>query len=819
MTLSLREPFTGKTLRARGGVAVSPPQARRLIHVGPGGTTALDLWTRGDRFRFAVPAIGLVKRGDERTARASMRGMPVDFLRWWFLRPADGKLLWHERAAAADRFVLRDGAAVVDLVARDDGRVHRDALDLGARRAGERSSPRGRAGRGERRRLLERLVPPALDRAPRRGELRRRRTRRRTEPARVRGSRRAGERAVKHLGGASAIAFGAVSALGVGRAAFDAGEVGEPARVAIARDPTLRARRPRAPVRRARATPISARRVDAIARPTCSASRSPTRSPASTRAPAWRTERVGVAIGTSSGGMESAERFFAARASGTVVAPELARAATYFAPFDDALAAAGLDAIASKKTQVLAACAASAIAVGMGLRWLDRGACDVVLAGGYDAISVFVASGFEVLRATTAARPRPFRVGRDGMSLGEGAAIDRAGPRRRRRAARRRPPPRRLRRLERRRAHHRARSHRRGPRARRPAPRSPTPGSTRARRPRERARHRHVVQRRHGVARHRDRASRDAPRPDRSPVQGADRARARRRGRARSARRGRRARARGSLRPRRAKARSIPTRRSMLAIGDAEPRDLDGGAEARRRVRREQRRARPSPGRADRTRRTEASTRRTTFARSSRLRRRDASLDALAVRRTGVALEGPASRGSTRSAGFGLAAAASRSRNASSGGRERLAGAGVVAGHALATLDTNEGFDARLRARGPTAVEPRLFPATSPNAVAGECAHRVSPHRSGLSRSGPGSTAAPRRSARPPSSSRPVTPIAWSSSPPTTWATRRRGAPRRRAGWSGQCAPSSAGAVRAVLVEAVSTSRPRRDSDLARPRR
>ncbi len=123
VTLSLREPFTGKTLRARGAVAVSPPDALRMILVGPGGTTALDLWTRGDRFRFAVPAIDLVKRGDDRTARASMRGMPVDFLRWWFLRPAEGTLLWHERKLDADRFVLRDGAAIVDLVARDDGRL------------------------------------------------------------------------------------------------------------------------------------------------------------------------------------------------------------------------------------------------------------------------------------------------------------------------------------------------------------------------------------------------------------------------------------------------------------------------------------------------------------------------------------------------------------------------------------------------------------------------------------------------------------------------------------------------------------------------
>ena len=45
-----------------------------------------------------------------------------------------------------------------------------------------------------------------------------------------------------------------------------------------------------------------------------------------------------------------------------------------------------------------------------------------------------------------------------------------------------------------------------------------------------------------------------------------------------------------------------------------------------------------------------------------------------------------------------------------------------MAGHGLATLDTNALFDARKRERGARAVEPRLFPATSPNAIGGECA-------------------------------------------------------------------------------------------------
>jgi 3-oxoacyl-[acyl-carrier-protein] synthase-1/3-oxoacyl-[acyl-carrier-protein] synthase II len=55
-------------------------------------------------------------------------------------------------------------------------------------------------------------------------------------------------------------------------------------------------------------------------------------------------------------------------------------------------------------------------------------------------------------------------------------------------------------------------------------------------------------------------------------------------------------------------------------------------------------------------------------------------------------------------------------------GAETIRGAGIIAGHGLATIDTNDRFDSKRRAKGPTLVDPRLFPATSPNAVAGECA-------------------------------------------------------------------------------------------------
>lgn len=162
--------------------------------------------------------------------------------------------------------------------------------------------------------------------------------------------------------------------------------------------------------------------------------------------PHWRASRLGLALGSSSGGMGSIEELFHARAavamdhehehghenvpvqggtwSGTGIAPELARRATYFGPVAPALASVGL-ALAdfTERTHVLAACAASTFALGVAMRWLERDAVDLVIAGGYDALTLLVASGFEAIRATTATTPSPFRLGRDGMALGEGAGL------------------------------------------------------------------------------------------------------------------------------------------------------------------------------------------------------------------------------------------------------------------------------------------------------------------------------------------------------------------------------------------------------------
>jgi hypothetical protein len=116
--LAIVDPRSGKEYMARGAVAISPDRAARMMLVGPGGTTALDVWVTKERFRFAVPGIQLEKRGG--TSPEDARGLPIGLLRWWFLSPLGGKLLVGRSNQYESAWLLRDGDATVTV--RTDGR-------------------------------------------------------------------------------------------------------------------------------------------------------------------------------------------------------------------------------------------------------------------------------------------------------------------------------------------------------------------------------------------------------------------------------------------------------------------------------------------------------------------------------------------------------------------------------------------------------------------------------------------------------------------------------------------------------------------------
>src|SRR5205814_3023844 len=69
------------------------------------------------------------------------------------------------------------------------------------------------------------------------------------------------------------------------------------------------------------------------------------------------------------------------------------------------------------------ACASGANAIGHAWELLRRGHAQRVFTGGYDALSELVFAGFDSLQALSPTSCRPFDAGRDGLALGEGAAI------------------------------------------------------------------------------------------------------------------------------------------------------------------------------------------------------------------------------------------------------------------------------------------------------------------------------------------------------------------------------------------------------------
>ena len=207
---------------------------------------------------------------------------------------------------------------------------------------------------------------------------------------------------------AAIVAFGAASALGLGQAAFDVGGPGAlPANAWSSRVPgkpfgrvlaceAARADRPQALLELGLDQVVA--QLDA-------------------RDSDWRERRLGVVIGTSSGGFAALER---ALQHPDVDAGNWAKSA-YFAPLGGLVAKLGGE--PKRLVSLYAACASSALAIGLGLRWLELNEVDLVIAGGYDAESDWVCAGFDALKATTSGQPRPFRAERDGMALGEGVGL------------------------------------------------------------------------------------------------------------------------------------------------------------------------------------------------------------------------------------------------------------------------------------------------------------------------------------------------------------------------------------------------------------
>ena len=138
----------------------------------------------------------------------------------------------------------------------------------------------------------------------------------------------------------------------------------------------------------------------------------------------WQpAEKLPLVLGTTAGGMPLGEAYFRQAVQRPRRHRRQATRAVHYQPqvqarmILDALGAGGPITIVSN------ACASGSNAIGEAWERIRCGQADRVLAGGYDALSELVFVGFDALQALSTTICRPFDARRDGLALGEGAAV------------------------------------------------------------------------------------------------------------------------------------------------------------------------------------------------------------------------------------------------------------------------------------------------------------------------------------------------------------------------------------------------------------
>ncbi|AEY67076.1 beta-ketoacyl-[acyl-carrier-protein] synthase family protein [Clostridium sp. BNL1100] len=131
--------------------------------------------------------------------------------------------------------------------------------------------------------------------------------------------------------------------------------------------------------------------------------------------------RVGIVVGTSLGGMRSADVFHKQWIEQGIEKTDsnLLKQYPLHAVADILAKEYGFN---GSKIIISTACSSGANAIGLGYDLLKRGMYDLVLAGGVDPISRFSFAGFTSLKAIDSKPCRPFS-GSTGINLGEGAAF------------------------------------------------------------------------------------------------------------------------------------------------------------------------------------------------------------------------------------------------------------------------------------------------------------------------------------------------------------------------------------------------------------
>ena len=133
-----------------------------------------------------------------------------------------------------------------------------------------------------------------------------------------------------------------------------------------------------------------------------------------------RGKRVGVCMGTTVGSSLNNEAFYKQYRDGKH--PEMDPIKKFLNSNPSASIAREFDLNGPVQT-IVNACASGTDAIGIGALWIKAGLCDIVIAGGTDELNRVTYNGFISLMITDHAPCRPFDAGRNGLNLGEGAAV------------------------------------------------------------------------------------------------------------------------------------------------------------------------------------------------------------------------------------------------------------------------------------------------------------------------------------------------------------------------------------------------------------
>jgi 3-oxoacyl-[acyl-carrier-protein] synthase II len=134
-------------------------------------------------------------------------------------------------------------------------------------------------------------------------------------------------------------------------------------------------------------------------------------------------EDLPLVLGTTAGGIALGEAYFCTAVRVPGQHRQQPTRALYYQAQTQARVLAEALGFSGPITIISNACASGASAIGHAWEHIGRGQAERILAGGHDALSRLVFAGFDSLQSLSPTLCRPFDAGRDGLALGEGAAI------------------------------------------------------------------------------------------------------------------------------------------------------------------------------------------------------------------------------------------------------------------------------------------------------------------------------------------------------------------------------------------------------------